>query len=131
MTRLPASHLLRFLAIIWVILGLGFLLRPVLLGEYVNLFLPTTTSRIHLRASHGGLALALAVFFWLASARTAWHRPALTAAILVHWGLALSTLLGIFLEGGTIPRIIVMLAVEAGLGLAALRVLPRESPDIS
>jgi hypothetical protein len=97
---------------LWAAIGLGFLLRPVLLGEYVNLFLPTTTARIHLRASHGGLGLALAVFFWQAAVRPAWREPGLGFALLVHAGLALGTALGIALEGRTIPRIGVMLAIE-------------------
>lgn len=127
MTRPSAAGMLRLLAVVWISLGAAFLFRPVLLGEYINLFLPTSTSRIHLRASHGGVALGLGMFFWFAAGRRVWYRPALTAAVLLHWSLALSTLFGILLEGGTIPRIGVMLAVEAMLGIAALGAIPPET----
>ncbi len=130
MTRPPVASLLRLLAVVWIVLGSAFLFRPVLLREYVNLFLPTTTSRIHLRASHGGVALALAGFFWLAAGRRTWYRPALTAAVLVHWGLALTTLFGILLEGGTIPRIGVMVTIEVCLGVAALGALRSETRGV-
>jgi hypothetical protein len=97
----------------------------------VNLFLPTTTSRIHLRASHGGLALALAAFFWLAASRIPWYRPALAASLLVHGGLAIATLLGIVLEGQTIPRILVMMSVELCFALAAARALSASRAEAS
>jgi Domain of unknown function (DUF4345) len=108
---------------LWAAIGLGFLLRPVLLGEYVNLFLPTTTARIHLRASHGGLALALAVYFWQAGVRPAWRDPGLALCLLVHAGLALATALGIAVEGRTIPRIGVMLGMELLVAAWAARSL--------
>ena len=126
MPRYIGRRFLRLSATLWAAISIGFLAWPVILGEYVNLFLPTTTSRIHLRASHGGLAAGLAIFFWLAAGRPAWHRPALTAAICVYWGLALAAGLGIALEGKTIPRIAAMLLVESLLGLAGFWAISAE-----
>jgi hypothetical protein len=96
-------------------------------------FLPTTTGRIHVRATHGGLPIGFGVFLWIAAGRAAWHRPALAASVAIDLGLLVGTLAGIAVAGGTIPRIIVMAGVELALVvpavLAARRMEAPVGPD--
>lgn len=118
-----AARFLRLRAALWAVVGVAFLVAPGWLAEYMNMFLPTTTGRIHVRATHGGLPLGIGLFLWSAARRAAWRRPALGASMAIDLGLLAGTLAGIVIAGGTIPRIVALAGAELLLGLIAVRLL--------
>jgi hypothetical protein len=97
--------------------------RPELLGMLgVELARPAAVTEI--RAFYGGLELGLALFFAVASTRDAWLAPALFAQAASLGGIVLGRLVGMALDGGVEPLILLFAAVEAtgaALALVALR----------
>jgi len=116
---------LRLAALAFAGFGVALLVRPALIGTLgIELTSPTAVTEI--RAFYGGLELGLALFFALASTREAWLRPALFAQAAVLGGIALARLIGVAIDGGAAPLILLFAALEGAgalVAIAALRTL--------
>ncbi|HEX8904439.1 MAG TPA: DUF4345 domain-containing protein [Longimicrobiaceae bacterium] len=103
--------------------GVALLVRPTLLG-ILGVQLPTPAAATEIRAFYGGLELGLAAFFFIASRRDAWVRPALFAQAAGMGGIVLARIAGIAVDGSAEPLVLLFGALEASgaiLGLIALR----------
>jgi hypothetical protein len=114
---------LRLAALAFAGFGVALLVRPELI-EMLGLELGRAAAVTEIRAFYGGLELGLALFFALASTRDAWLAPALFAQAAALGGIVLARLVGVALDGGPEPLILLFAAVEgtgAMLALVALR----------
>ena len=84
--------------VIYVAIGLAFLVNPQAMAEFV-LLRPAGPSLVAIRAVDGGLELGLGVFFLVAGMRERWTRAGLGGVILGCGGLALGRGIGMLLEG--------------------------------
>jgi hypothetical protein len=123
-----ARGALLFAALVFVGIGLGFLIVPVQWAAIVEIPLPTAMARTDLRATYGGFDLAVGVFLGLCALRAEWIRPGLVALGLAAAGFAGGRLLGILVEGAASPLMVGFLVIEVTgsvLAFALLRRLPR------
>lgn len=108
--------------------GLPLLIRPSLLGV-VGVALTRPAAATEIRAFYGGLELGLAAFFFAASRRDGWLRPALFAQAAGLGAIVAARLLGVLIDGSAEPMIFLFATIEgtgALLGIVALR---RLGPD--
>jgi Domain of unknown function (DUF4345) len=115
-------------AIVFVLVGLGFLIAPVSWASVVEIALPTATARTDLRATYGGFDLGFGVFLGLCAARAEWIRAGLVALCLAGAGFGGGRLLGIVVEGSASPLMGAFAVLElatTGLALLLLRRLPQ------
>jgi len=123
-----AKGILLFGAVVFAVIGLGFLVVPVQWASVVEIGLPTAMARTDLRATYGGFDLAVGVFLALCAFRTEWIRPGLAAMGLAAAGFAGGRLLGIVVEGTASPLMLIFAIMEttgALLVLYVLRTLPQ------
>lgn len=80
-------------------IGVLFLGWPDVMGRVAGLEPRNTLALNDLRAVYGGLQLALATFFVIASRQPAWHPAALWLQMLTFGGLAAGRLLSLSLDG--------------------------------
>lgn len=114
-----------FGAVVFVGIGLGFLIVPVQWASLVEIALPTATARTDFRATYGGFDLAMGVFLGLCAHRTDWVRPGLVALGLAAAGFGGGRLLGILVEGTASPFMLVLAAIETASAVLAFYVLRR------
>jgi uncharacterized protein YjeT (DUF2065 family) len=89
------------LAIVFVLVGLGFLLAPETFTEMATETSPDGGAPLtEIRAVSGGVALGLGVFWALCAQRAAWTAAGLTLGALVGAGLALGRVVGFAADGG-------------------------------
>lgn len=106
------KYTLGITALIFVIIGVGFLLVPVSWAASVDIVLPTAMARTDLRATYGGFDLAFGLFLARCAHRPEWHAAGLFAAAIVLAGFGLSRLSGLFIEGSLDPFMWKLLVVE-------------------
>lgn len=109
--------------VLFVILGLAFLVEPGRMANIVGIEADRGRASIEVRAMYGGLELALGVFFLVATSRTRWFRAALAVQALGFAGLAAGRIVGMALDGVD-RRMIGLTVIEIGgavLGLVAFR----------
>jgi hypothetical protein len=119
-----ARAVLILAAVVFVLIGLGFLIAPVSWASVVEIALPTATARTDLRATYGGFDLAVGLFFALCARRLEWIRPGLAALGLAAAGFGGGRLLGITVEGSAGPLMGIFAVIElttAGLAFVLLR----------
>lgn len=86
---------------------------PLPMARLTEIPLPTATARIDFAATYGGVQLALAAFFMIASRRPVWVEPGLWAAAAVFAGLVLVRLQSMLVIRGTPGRVIMIaIAIE-------------------
>ena len=112
MSPAPARFTLGITALIFVVVGVGFILVPVSWAASVEILLPTAMARTDLRATYGGFDLGFGLFLAACAHRPAWHAPGLHAAALTLGGFGLTRLAGFFLDGGLDPIMWGLLALE-------------------
>lgn len=88
---------LRTVGLVFVVVGLAFLVNPVEMAGFLSLRLGTR-DHVEIRAIEGGLRLGLGGFFLVASWRDRWIRAALGAMILGGLGLAFGRAVGMVIE---------------------------------
>jgi hypothetical protein len=111
-------------AVVFVLIGVGFLIAPVSWASVVEIALPTATARTDLRATYGGFDLGVGLFFGLCALRLEWIRPGLAALGLAAAGFGGGRLLGIVIEGSASPLMGIFVMLElttAGLAFVLLR----------
>ena len=111
-------------------IGVAFLTVPGVMAPFVDLAVATPTADNDLRAVHGGISSALALFFAAATRRAHWAEPALALATLEFAGLAFGRFLSWAVAGWPAPLALALHAAEiAGLVLCALawRTLGRDA----
>lgn len=118
---------LLFAALVFVAIGLGFLLAPVQWASVVEISLPTPMARTDLRATYGGFDLAIGVFLVFCALRTDWIRPGVLALGLAAAGFGGGRLVGILVEGTATPLMLTFVAIEIATALVAFYPLRRLS----
>jgi hypothetical protein len=116
---------LMFAAVVFVGIGLGFLVVPVQWASLVEISLPTAMARTDFRATYGGFDLAMGVFLGLCAFRTEWIRPGVVALGIAAAGFGGGRLIGILVEGTASPLMLVFVVIETASALLAFYVLRR------
>lgn len=108
----------------------AFALAPDTFADLVTGAVPATPSAsIDMRATYGGVALGLGVFYWLAARRAEWVRMGVLASLLVIAGIAAARAVGIVADGQPNTFMLLFLVLEVVavvLSDVALRRLGRE-----
>jgi hypothetical protein len=120
-----ARVLLLLGAAVFVIVGLGFLVFPAEWAAITEISLPTTMARTDLRATYGGLDLAIGIFLWICARRDDWIRPGLLALALASAGFGGGRLVGIVAEGSAAPLMLIFLVIETVIAMVAFAMLRR------
>jgi hypothetical protein len=127
-----ARLLLWLNAIVFVIYGIGFVLAPASLAEFVTGSSPETSSGLmDMRATYGGLCLAIGLAFAWFARHDATVRTGLVVVAIVMACMAGGRTLGFVVDGGPNTLMILYLALEflvVTLALWALRGLPADPP---
>jgi len=120
-----ARSLLFASALIFVVVGAGFLLIPKQFGDLLELSLPTAMARTDVRATYGGLELGFGIFLILCVVRREWIRPGLWALALTVGGFATGRLVGFVAEGTINNFMLFFLVLELAVALLAVFLLRR------
>jgi len=112
-------------ALIFILVGAGFLLIPSQYANVLEISLPTAMARTEVRATYGGLELGFGVFLTLCVVRREWIRPGLWALALATGGFATGRLIGFLAEGTINNFMLVFLALEIVVTLLAVVLLHR------
>jgi hypothetical protein len=122
-----AVILLWITAALFVGFGVGFVAAPRELAEFITGGAPSIPSaRIDMRATYGGVALGMGLFFGLCAARPAWVRPGLVGSLLVVASIAGARVVGVVVDGAPNAFMLLLLSTEVifvGLYTMALRQL--------
>jgi hypothetical protein len=125
-----ARLLLWLNALVFVVYGIGFVLAPEPLAIFVTGSAPDSTSGlIDMRATYGGLCLAVGLVFALLARDEATVRTGLIAVAIVMGGMAGTRTLGFVLDGDPNTLMVLYLATEilvVVLALWALLALPAD-----
>jgi len=104
---------------LFVMFGVGFIMMPGFLANLLTDAVPGTTSAmIDMRATYGGMALGIAIFFGVCARHPDTVRIGLIASVLVLFCIALGRIVGIFIDGS--PNIFIYLLLSAEILFAAL-----------
>jgi len=112
-------------ALIFVVVGAGFLLIPRQFGGVLELSLPTAMARTDVRATYGGLELGFGIFLILCVVRREWIGPGLWALALTVGGFAIGRVVGFIAEGTINNFMLFFLVLELAVALVALFLLRR------
>ena len=102
-------------AMVFLAIGVLFLIRPEHWAALVEITTPTAMSRTDLRATYGGFSLGFGLFLGLCTLREDWLRPGLVAIGLALVGFASARLVGFFVEG-TAHRLMIIFFVLESVG---------------
>ena len=120
-----ARGLLFSCALVFIVVGAGFLLLPVQFGQVLEISLPTAMARTDVRATYGGLELGLGIFLVLCSFQREWIRPGLWALALSTGGFATGRLTALLFEGTISNFMLGFLVIEIVVTLIAVFLLRR------
>lgn len=112
-------------ALIFVVVGAGFLLIPSQYANILEISLPTAMARTDVRATYGGLELGFGIFLILCGVRREWIRPGLWALALTVGGFATGRLVGLVAEGTINRFLLIFLVLELAVTLLAVVLLRR------
>lgn len=130
-----ARGVLVAMGIVFLAVGLAYLLSPVTMMSYVDVQVESATARNDIRAVYGGVNVGLGVFFLFSAARANWLAPALFASLLVFVALVAGRIASLVLDGTPSVMIFLVAAVETGgivasaWGLLGLRSKKREERE--
>ena len=117
--------LVRLTALIFVLYGVGFIVAPALLSQYVTGAVPASASGlIDMRATYGGMSLAIGLLL-LHLSRQSTPRTGLLGVLLLMLGMAGGRVCGMLVDGAANPVMQVYLALEIIAALAAAALLAR------
>lgn len=118
--------LIKVTAVIFAVYGLAFIFAPTQLAMLVTEASPTTTAALtDMRATYGGMSLAVGTLLFILAARPQSQRLGLTAVLLLMLGMAGGRIVGIALDGSTTQIMWVYLALELVVAVAATILLLR------
>ena len=112
-------------AVVFIALGIGFLVVPVQWALVVQIFIPTAMARTDFRATYGGFEIGMGVFLGACAMRPDWLRPGLVALALVAAGFGTGRLVGILVEGTASAFMLAFLILEWAITLVTVLVLRR------
>ena len=126
--------------LLWVIaalfagFGFGFAVAPKFFADFfIPGAAPTVPSAvIDMRATYGGVAFGIGLFFGVAATRPQWLRPALVASLLVDSSIGAARAVGIVADGNPNAWMLFFLATEvifAGVIVLALRQVDPRTGD--
>jgi hypothetical protein len=122
-----AVVLLWITAALFVGFGVGFVAAPRELANFITGGAPSVPSAIiDMRATYGGVAIGMGLFFALCATRPHWVRPGLVGSMLVIASIAAARVVGLVVDGGPNAFMLLLLSTEVifvGLYAAALRQL--------
>jgi hypothetical protein len=106
--------LLWVIAVLFVGFGVGFAVAPKFFADF---FIPgaapsVPSAVIDMRATYGGVAFGIGLFFAIAATRPQWQRPALTASLLVDSSIGAARAVGIVVDGEPNSWMLFFLATE-------------------
>ena len=126
-----ARALLWLNSAVFVLYGVGFALFPESASQFVTGSAPESASGlIDMRATYGGLCLAVGVVFALLASNAETIRTGLVVLGIVIGGMAATRALGFLLDGNPNTLMVIYLATEVLvllLTIWAMRLLPAES----
>lgn len=115
---------------IFALYGIAFALFPEPMAIFVTGSIPESTSAlIDMRATYGGLCLAVGVVFALLACKAAMVRTGVVVLAIVLGGMAGTRALGIILDGDPNPLMNLYLATEILVALLAIWALHGLPPD--
>ena len=120
-----ARYLVFASALIFIVVGAGFLLIPRQYANILEISLPTAVARTDVRATYGGLELGFGIFLVLCVVRREWIRPGLWALALGTGGFATGRLVGLVAEGTINNFMLFFLMLELAVTLLAVFLLRR------
>src|SRR2546422_773211 len=107
--------------------GVGFVAAPEQLAKFITGSAPSIpTAVIDMRATYGGVAFGMGLFFGLCAARPRWVRPGLFGSLLVVASIAMARCVGLVVDRGPNAVMLLLLSTEVifvGLYAVALRQL--------
>ena len=108
-------------ALIFLAIGIIFLVDPIYWASSLDISLPSTTAIIDLRATYGGCMFAIAVFMFYCLKDSVFLKAGLIFQIICYAGFGLSRFAGILIDGQPKPIMYYLLAAEIfGVSLGAL-----------
>jgi hypothetical protein len=119
-----AKLILLLASLVFLGIGVVFLVAPVHWAALVEIELPTSMARTDLRATYGGFDLGFGVFLALCALRPAWIRPGLAAMAIALAGFAGGRTYGILVDGCTsmlMPSFAILEASGSTLAFLAYR----------
>ena len=137
--RLPDSQrrvmniekfLVQFTAIFFLAYGLMFSIYPGSLSNLVTGSVPSTTSGlIDMRATYGGMSIAVGILMWILAKNQITLRLGLLSVILVLLGMATARTLGIITDGTPNNLMYIYLAAEVIPSIIAIVLYRRRVVD--
>jgi len=106
--------LLWIIAVLFIGFGVGFAFAPTFFADFIipGAAPSVPSAIIDMRATYGGPALGLGLFFVVATRRRQWMRPALVVSLLVIACIGAARLLGIIADGDPNAWMLFFLATE-------------------
>ncbi len=125
-----ANNLLWVNALLFLAFGLGFMFAPAFFSQTITGASPATSSAmIDMRATYGGIAIGLAIFWgWCARGNNT-QLAGLLSSLLVLAATAFGRILGILMDGAPNIFMFILLAAEllfVGLIVFALKQIEKE-----
>lgn len=100
-------------ALVFFIYGLLFLIIPVESSNWVVDTSPSTSSGlIDMRATYGGLAIAVGIIFYLLASNTATIKVGLISTMVALVAMALGRFIGIVIDANPNPTMYIYLTIE-------------------
>lgn len=120
-----ARPILVVAALVFLAVGIGFLVAPVELSAVVSIDLLTAEARTDLRATYGGFNTGIGLFLLVAARRDAWLRPGIAVVGFAGLGYGGGRLIGILADGEISPMMLIFLLIEISITAIAAVVYRR------
>jgi len=112
-------------ALVFIVIGAGFVVFPAQLAALTDIVLPTAMARTDLRATYGGFNVGIGLFIGCCALRPAWLRPGVLGVALAAVGYGGGRLLGMVVEGTASPLMLFFLVLEIVIASVAFHVFRR------
>ena len=110
------SVIVRITAAVFTFYGMGFVVAPELLSQYVTGAIPASASGlIDMRATYGGMSVAVGVLLFVLSSKRASIENGLLGVIILMLCMASGRIYGIAVDGAANVLMYVYLAIEIGM----------------
>lgn len=113
--------LVQLTAAVFVMAGVGFVIIPEVLSEFVTGGVPATASGLtDMRATYGGVQLAMGILLWVLASNPLWLKPGLIGVFAAMVGMASGRALGMVIDGSPNVMMWAFLALEIVVATAAV-----------
>ena len=116
-----SAWVIRAVAVVFAVYGLAFVAAPAPLSQFVTGAAPATASGlIDMRATYGGMSVAVGALLWVSASRPSSRRIGLLGVLLLLLGMAGGRAVGLICDGPANAMMVAYLLLElAGAALAA------------